>query len=282
MFPVPESREQLTGSGGIHLSTGSYIIRVSGEQYLKYEERIEIEQGKTTHLIPKLEYSEEYQKELRIQDRKEAESYYTKELEDLEVRIGEGGDVRENALELKAVRELRSRIEQSRHDFPEFLEAADLMLMKILKIKVETLQKDYDQALIKRRSMRTLGIAGFGVGGAALAGTGLSFFLGGQEYERYLATDTSDAALESHNLLNLYSVLNIAGLVLTAAGVITGVHCPRRGTGSGGNSIRDRGGQGGDSGNKRGDVIMRKSILLPSVFSCSFNLNYLPGLHFLL
>jgi len=222
--------ERITGSGVLELAVGSYRVVVTGDNYLPLETRTEIKRGESTLFTAQPEYTEEYKAVLAAEKKQEAAEDIGADIKKLEKMIEKADGTAASAERISAAaRRLLNKVSGSEYLFPELEKTSRRLLVRALENEIAFLKAMYESEIARGKSRKKLAVAGFGAGGVSLAGMGAGIFLGSREYDRYLAAETSAEAADSHSLLNLYSVVQVAGAILGAAGIITGIALPSSG-----------------------------------------------------
>lgn len=210
--------KEVTGDGRVELPAGSYRLVVSGENYLPFEERKEIQKGEDTFFIAKPEYTEEYKVELAEAEKQEAWNELDKAVKDLGSRSGN------TEAELSAARHLADKIDNSVYDFPDLAERADELLAQALTNRIDELQALKDAAEGRAAARSTGKWIALGAGAAGFILSGVTKYLGDAEYEEvYDAAVTTAESEASHARLATYAGLQTGGLIAGGAGVVTGV-----------------------------------------------------------
>lgn len=223
---------RLSGRGSADLVVGSYRADVSGDNFLPFEDRLEISRGRTHTFVPSLEYTAEYRGILTEKEMRKVEETFSKALVDRQSRMAvHTGEDDELARELEDIKALRTDIETSEYDFPELLEQARELNMKALDSRLEELEA-LAAASLKRKQGRNIGRwAAFGIGAGGFTLTGVFRSLGETRYQDYLAAKTTTESEELRTLLSNYTVTQVAGAVIGTAATLTGLFLsePREG-----------------------------------------------------
>jgi hypothetical protein len=89
--------------------------------------------------------------------------------------------------------------------------AAQTLLVRGLKWRLEELNALRDRQLVKRKSLRAVGISGFVAGAAGLATMGVFMILGAIEYETYSTAVITEEVEASRLKLEMYTKAQIVG-----------------------------------------------------------------------
>ncbi len=216
------SKTTIRGKDEINLSEGDYKVSVSGENYQRFETEISIKRGKTLSFKPELAFSDEYIAQIEANKKTAVYNELDDMISSLEAAVkDEEGDIK---TELYSARECYKKIKDSGYDFPELSGRAEIVLKDAIDNRIAELDSMIEGTGTEG-GVNGINIGkwvAFGAGAAGLALSGVTLFMGNSEYETYKTAVTSDAALESHNKLEMYTILQIVGYSVAGAGAVTG------------------------------------------------------------
>ncbi len=225
-------KKEVSGTGETLLPVGKYRVRVSGEIYQDYAGEIEIIRGGVFSFNPHLEFTDEYRAAYMNEQMAAMRSELGGEITRLEGILsgGDNGDPKVALAFVEEARVLVTRIDSLKEAFRENVQvevsdlrlAAQTLLVRGLKWRLEELNALRDRQLVKRKSLRAVGISGFVAGAAGLATMGVFMILGAIEYETYSTAVITEEVEASRLKLEMYTKAQIVGACVGGAGAILG------------------------------------------------------------
>ena len=216
---------EIAGNSEINLPPGEYEVKVAGTDFVSLQQKIIIKQGVTTYFTPRLSFSEEYLEKQAAKERAMVRSELDGEIKGFAYRLNAFDGTTNSRKYLDDGRNILRNVE-SYHSFPDLENDMKALIVKTIDRRIGKLEALVVTAKKKESDRVISKILFYGTGLAGLVLTGVSWYLGEEEYGIYENTTITSEALASRDRLELYSTGKIVGVSLAGLGTLIGLTVP--------------------------------------------------------
>jgi TolB-like protein len=222
----------LTGSGSLQLSEGIYRASVDGDIYVPFEKRISITKGDRFNFSPEMQYTDEYQAELKEKRKAEDLSFFTAEIESLVLKFDDEHRFTDDDIAL--LTDIETKLTSSEFEFKEIKQRFKDISTRVFEIKnkqdrIETLQHEKVELELQiaaveksQKNHRTAGWISLGTGATAALFSGTSFLISWTTYQDYLEADEDQWS----EIKEKYEMWDLIGYISAGVAVLGGGLAP--------------------------------------------------------